>query len=43
MTIGIIEENEKLKKWYSDLGFVHIGTKKFEHLPFTVGFMEIDV
>lgn len=41
LTIGIIEENTVLKKWYESLGFVHTGTKKFPHLPFTVGFMEI--
>ncbi len=40
--IGIVEENSTLKKWYERIGFVHIGTKKFEHLPFTVGFMEKD-
>ncbi len=38
--IGIIEENTKLKDWYTANGFVHTGTKKFDHLPFTVGFME---
>ena len=38
--IGIIEENTVLKQWYMRNGFLHIGTKKFEHLPFTVGFME---
>lgn len=38
--IGIVEENTILKEWYENLGFVHTGTKKFEHLPFTVGFME---
>lgn len=43
MTIGIIEENSKLKNWYSSLGFIHRGIKKFKHLPFTVGFMEINV
>lgn len=41
--IGIVEENTILKEWYEKLGFVHIGTKKFEHLPFTVGFMEIEI
>lgn len=40
LTIGIIEENAVLRKWYENLGFVHTGTKKFKHLPFTVGFME---
>lgn len=39
--IGIVEENTVLKEWYKTLGFVHMGTKKFEHLPFTVGFMEL--
>lgn len=41
--IGIVEENTVLKEWYIRLGFVHIGTEKFEHLPFTVGFMEIGI
>ena len=40
ISIGIIEENAKLKDWYLNLGFNHISTRKFEHLPFTVGFME---
>ena len=40
ISIGIIEENTVLKKWYSDNGFIHMGTKTFDHLPFTVGFME---
>lgn len=41
--IGIVEENTVLKEWYGKLGFVHTGTKKFEHLPFTVGFMKLDI
>ena len=41
ISIGIIEENTKLKNWYLKLGFEHITTRKFEHLPFTVGFMEM--
>lgn len=40
ISIGIIEENSVLKEWYEKIGFVHTGTKKFEHLPFNVGFME---
>lgn len=40
LTIGIIEENTVLKNWYEENGFVHMGTKKFDFLPFTVGFME---
>ena len=38
--IGIVEENAVLKDWYAANGFVHTGTKRFEHLPFTVGYME---
>lgn len=41
ITIGIIEGNTKLKRWYEQNGFVHKGTKVFPHLPFTVGFMEL--
>lgn len=41
--IGIVEENTILKEWYKTLGFVHTGTRKFEHLPFTVGFMELEL
>lgn len=40
ITIGIVEENTVLKDWYAANGFVYMGTKKFDHLPFTVGFME---
>ena len=43
ISIGIIEENTTLKNWYLTLGFVHTGTHKFTHLPFTVGFMEMKI
>lgn len=43
ISIGIIEENTILKNWYLKLGFNHISTLKFEHLPFTVGFMELNL
>ena len=38
--IGIIEESTVLKNWYITNGFVHTGTKKFDHLPFTSGYLE---
>ena len=38
--IGIIEESEILKKWYQKNGFVSTGTKKFDQLPFTSGYLE---
>jgi len=40
LTIGIIEENTVLKDWYAANGFIHMGTKTYDHLPFTVGYME---
>ncbi len=43
ITIGIIEESTVLREWYAANGFVHTGTKKFPHLPFTTGFMEWSV
>lgn len=41
--IGIIEDNTVLKKWYEQFDFAHTGTKRFSHLPFTVGFMELRI
>lgn len=38
--IGIIEESTVLKNWYIANGFVHTGAKKFDHLPFTSGYLE---
>jgi ribosomal protein S18 acetylase RimI-like enzyme len=43
ITIGIIEENTVLKSWYLAHGFVHTGTDVFPHLPFTVGYMELEL
>ena len=40
VNIGIVEENVVLRKWYEEQGCVHLGTKKFEHFPFTCGFMK---
>ena len=38
--IGIIEESTVLKNWYITNGFEHVGTKKYDHLPFTSGYLE---
>lgn len=43
ISIGIIEENTRLKNLYLKLGFNHILTRKFEHLPFAVGYMELEI
>lgn len=40
MNIGIVEENQQLRKWYEEFGFVHVGTQKFDFFPFTCGYME---
>lgn len=40
INIGIIEESIVLKKWYIANGFVHTGIKKYDHLPFTSGYLE---
>jgi len=43
INIGIIEDNTVLKNWYAANGFIRIGTKKFDHMPITVGYMEWEV
>jgi diamine N-acetyltransferase len=40
ISVGIINENKTIKKWYKILGFKETGLKNFPHLPFTVCFME---
>ena len=40
MKIGIVEENQQLRKWYEEYGFGHLGTQKFDFFPFTCGYME---
>jgi len=40
VSIGIINENLRIKQWYASLGFIESSLKKFDHLPFTVCFME---
>jgi ribosomal protein S18 acetylase RimI-like enzyme len=43
ISIGIIYENKRLLEWYRSLGFIETGTKHFDHLPFTVCFMRLDI
>jgi len=40
VALGMIDSQTVLKDWYISLGFNVTGTKKFEHLPFPVCFME---
>ena len=39
MNIGIVEENQILRKWYEDYDFVHLGCRKYDFFPFTCGYM----
>ncbi len=39
VSIGIISDHEILKQWYLRLGFVEVSTKRFEHLPFDVTYL----
>jgi len=39
LKIGIIEESKVLKDWYMENEFIPSGAKKFEHLPFTSGYL----
>ena len=41
--ISIVDENTVLKNWYLGYGFIHTSTKKFKHLPFISGYMELEV
>jgi ribosomal protein S18 acetylase RimI-like enzyme len=40
VSLGMINESEVLKNWYKQLGFRETGTRIFEHLPFTVCYMD---
>ena len=40
INIGIVEENNMLRKWYESFGFLHTRTKKIDFFPFTCGYME---
>ena len=41
--IGIISEQTELKNWYKKFGFVEKNTKTFDHLPFVVAFMSVEL
>ena len=43
ISIGIINENIRLKNWYVDYGFKELEIKQYPHLPFDVCFLEKDV
>jgi ribosomal protein S18 acetylase RimI-like enzyme len=43
ISIAIVNENTVLKRWYENYGFAETRLKVFEHLPFTVCFMELSL
>lgn len=43
ISIGIIAQQQELKNWYAGRGFKEGITKSFDHLPFDVTFMELDL
>ena len=43
ISIGIIREHTVLMEWYRSLGFRIVRHKDFDHLPFGVTFMEIEM
>jgi diamine N-acetyltransferase len=43
ISIALIDEQTILKDWYTKLGFSNVASKKFEHLPFGVCFMEFEL
>jgi ribosomal protein S18 acetylase RimI-like enzyme len=40
ISVGLVDENQRLKDWYKSLGYNETGTKIFDHLPFNVCFMD---
>lgn len=43
MNIGIVEENQVLRRWYEHYDFIHTGTQKFDFFPFTCGYMYVNL
>jgi ribosomal protein S18 acetylase RimI-like enzyme len=43
ISIGTIDEHSILKDWYKKLDFKEVSTRRFNHLPFTVCYMEIEI
>jgi len=43
LEIGIISTQRDLRDWYAERGFGEKGRKNFEHLPFEVTFMALEI
>ena len=42
ISVAIVNEQKVLKDWYSSFGFKETSKREFDHLPFTVCFMELN-
>jgi len=42
ISVALINEQKILKNWYKSIGFIEMSKKQFDHLPFTVCFMELN-
>ena len=42
VTLGMAAGHVRLRKWYEGIGFVMTGMKRFDHIPFDVGFMKYE-
>jgi ribosomal protein S18 acetylase RimI-like enzyme len=43
LSLGMINEHVVLKNWYLGMGFKETSVQKFDHLPFTVCFMDLPI
>lgn len=42
-SIGVMDNNDRLKKWYRAKGFIPHDSRRIEHLPFKICFMSRDL
>ena len=40
LNIGIVDENQVLRKWYENFDFIHLGCREYDFFPFTCGYMK---
>jgi len=43
ITIGIIDDNDQLKGWYYNNGFIEYEIKQYDYLPFAVSLMKMEI
>lgn len=43
LTLGMMDQNIRLKRWYISHGFVQTGARIYSDLPFLVGFLECQI